>query len=142
MRIGHGHSQSASSNPFLKHNVVCSIFYFIVYCEGGVCFRFEIIAIHYGLDDITLKGVTGNVWTITRDCSIIENFFRLHLRPMRCFYDGYFFSKSANAIFKILIDCPFCRDDFENRFYLNYSMTTKKNVIKFYSKLIRCLRTG
>ena len=36
-------------------------------------------------------------------------------------------SLTANAIFK---DCSFWRDGFENRFYLNYSMTTPKNVTK------------
>ena len=36
----------------------------------------------------------------------------------------------------------FLRDDFENRFFRNYSITTTKNVVKFYSKLIRCLETG
>ena len=29
-------------------------------------------------------------------------------------YGAYLFSKSANAIFKILNDCLFCMDDFEN----------------------------
>ena len=40
-------------------------------------------------------------------------------------YGAYLFSKSANSIFKILIDiCPFKRDDFENRFFKNYSKTS------------------
>ena len=33
------------------------------------------------------------------------------------FYRAYLFSKSANSIFKILIDCPFWRDYFENHFF-------------------------
>ena len=44
---------------------------------------------------------------------------------IRCFNGVYLFSKSANSIFKILIDFPFWRDDFEN----------------FNSKLIRWLGT-
>ena len=72
-----------------------------------------------------------------RQCMVVELimqywmsiFFRINLRPIRRFYGAYFFSKSANSIFKILIDCPFWKDDFENRF-LNHSMTTTKNVTK------------
>ena len=54
--------------------------------------------------------------------------FRNHLRPMRGFYGAYLFSKSANSNFKILIDCSFLRDDFENRFLKNYLISTTKNV--------------
>ena len=44
---------------------------------------------------------------------------------------------------KSSIDFTFWRDDFQNRLYLNYSLTTTKTVSKiFYSKLISCLRTG
>ena len=64
------------------------------------------------------------------DLRILELFFRIHLRPIRRFYGAYLFSKSANSIFKILIDCPFWRDDFENRFIKNYSIRTMKNVTK------------
>ena len=63
--------------------------------------------------------------------SIIMTFFRNHLRPIRRFYGPYLFSKSANSIFKVLIDCPCWRDDFKSRFYKNYSKPTKKNVTKF-----------
>ena len=76
------------------------------------------------------KGSDRQCMVVELTCSIIENFFRIHLRPIRRFYGAYLFSKSANAIFKILIDCPFWRDDFENRFFFNYSMTTRKNVTK------------
>ena len=38
--------------------------------------------------------------------------FRIHLKR---FYGAYLFSKSANAIFKVLIDCLFRWDDFDNR---------------------------
>ena len=61
-----------------------------------------------------LKGVTGNVWFLNWDCSIIETYFRIHLRPIRRFYGAYLFRKSANSIFKILNYCPFWRDDFVN----------------------------
>ena len=37
--------------------------------------------------------------------------FRNHLRPMRGFYGAYLFNKSANSIFKILIDCPLWSDN-------------------------------
>ena len=66
-----------------------------------------------------------------RQCLVVElrlyywEFFRIHLRR---FNGADVFSKSTNAFFKILIDCPFLRDDFENRFCLNYSKTTTKNV--------------
>jgi len=63
-------------------------------------------------------------------CSITEKFFRIHLRPMRLVYGAYLYSKSANSIYKILIDCPFWRDDFENWFYLNYSITPTIKVTK------------
>ena len=36
---------------------------------------------------------------------LLRIFYRIHLRPIRRFYGVYLFSKSANAIFKILIDC-------------------------------------
>ena len=35
-------------------------------------------------------------------------------RSFRNFYGAYLFSKSVNLIFKILIECPFWRDDIEN----------------------------
>ena len=41
--------------------------------------------------------------------------FRIHLRPIRR-YSAYLFSKSANSIFKILINCLVWRDNFENWF--------------------------
>jgi len=41
------------------------------------------------------------------ELSIVENFFGIHLRPMRRFYGAYMFSKSANSIFKTFIDCSF-----------------------------------
>ena len=49
---------------------------------------------------------------------------------LRRFYSAYLFSKSANAIFIILMDCSFSIDDFENRFLKNYSITTTTNVVK------------
>ena len=57
-----------------------------------------------------------------------EEIFKNHLTPMKRFYSAYLFSKSANLIFKILID--FLRDEFENRFQKKYSKTTTKNEIK------------
>ena len=51
-----------------------------------------------------------------------------HFKPMRRFYGVYLFSKRANSIFEILIECSFLRDDFENWFLKNYSITTAKNV--------------
>ena len=78
-----------------------------------------------------LKGVTGNVWYLNWECSIVETFFKIPLRLMRCFYGAYLFSERANSIFETLIDCSFWRarrDDFENRFFFNSSRTTTKNV--------------
>ena len=37
------------------------------------------------------------------------------LRPMRLLHGAYLFSKSANLIFKIIIDCSFLREDLKNR---------------------------
>ena len=45
-----------------------------------------------------LKGVTGNVW----ECSIEEKFFRIHLRHLKRFNDGYFLSLIAKPTFKII----------------------------------------
>ena len=44
-----------------------------------------------------------------------NNFLGLILDLLDVFTGAYLLSKSANSIFKILIDCPFWRDDFENR---------------------------
>ena len=45
------------------------------------------------------------------------------------------FIKSANSILKILIDCSFLRNDFENQFLRNYSIaTTKKNSTILHSQ--------
>ena len=72
---------------------------------------------------------------------VVETFFRNHLRPIRSFYGAYLFSKSANSIFKILIDCSFSGDDFKKRYSTNYSITTTKNVVKFCTKLKSYLGT-
>ena len=56
-----------------------------------------------------------------------RNFLRNHLRPFLRFYGAYFFSESANSILKILTDCSFLRNDFENQFLRNYSIATTKN---------------
>ena len=57
--------------------------------------------------------------------------FWIPLRHIPLFYGACLFRKSAISIFKILIDCPFWRDDFENLFNKNYSKRKKKNVTKF-----------
>ena len=53
------------------------------------------------------------------ECSLVKIFFRIHLRPVRRFYGAYLFNKSANSIFKILLQCPFWRKwrDFKNWFF-------------------------
>ena len=61
----------------------------------------------------------------------ITRFYSAYLRTITRFYSVYLFSKSANSIIKILIDCIFWVDDFENQFYEKYSKTTKKNAAKF-----------
>ena len=68
-------------------------------------------------------------------CRIKDEGFRIkdvglrmkELRSIRC---SYLFSKSAKSIFKILIEYPFWRDDFENPFYKHHSKTTNKNCDK------------
>ena len=72
----------------------------------------------------------------------MEKSFRNPLRPMIRFYDAYLFSKRANLNFKILIDCLFLTDDYENSFLKSYSIMTKKNEIKIYNKLNSSLETG
>ena len=86
--------------------------------------------------EILLNGVTSNVWLLNWECSIVEKFFRNHLKPIRLFYSAYLFSKSTNSIFKILIDCWLLRDDFENRLLKNYSIKMTKNVVKICLKPI------
>ena len=52
-------------------------------------------------------------------------------------------SKSTNAIFKIIIDFPFLRDNFENRFLVKlFKDDNKKWNTKFCSKLISFPETG
>ena len=58
-----------------------------------------------------IKGTVIGHWVISDDCSFLEKYFRIYLRPFRHFYDAYFFSKSAKSIFKILIDCSLWRDE-------------------------------
>ena len=57
---------------------------------------------------------------------MVETVLRFHLRHMRRIYP-YLFSKSANSIVKILINCSFWKDDFENRFLTNYSKCNNKS---------------
>ena len=65
----------------------------------------------------------------------VETTFRIYLRPNRRFYCAYLIRKGANSIFKILIDFPFRRDDFENRFHLKlFNDDHEKSNKKFYSK--------
>ena len=49
-----------------------------------------------------LKRVTGNVWWLNWICSIVEKFFRIHLRHIKRFYDVYLLSMSAKSMFKIM----------------------------------------
>ena len=39
------------------------------------------------LAGIGLKGVTGNVWWLNWDCSIVGNHFRIHLRHIKHFHN-------------------------------------------------------
>ena len=34
-----------------------------------------------------IKGVTGNVWELNGECSIVEKLFRIHLRYIKRFND-------------------------------------------------------
>ena len=49
---------------------------------------------------IVLKGVTGYERWLNRICSVVENFFRIHLRHIKLFKDLYILSLSANSTFK------------------------------------------
>ena len=69
-------------------------------------------------------------------CSIVKKSFRTHLRSIKPVDPAYLFSRRQNSIFKILINRLFWRDDFENQFIKNHSMTTTKMLHKFDSKLI------
>ena len=62
-----------------------------------------------------------------KECdSIVEKFFRIHIRPMRRFYGAFMFSKNLQRT-QI---CLFWSNDVENRFLKNHSLTTMKNVKK------------
>ena len=82
-------------------------------------------------------------WGITKEREIHVSIGVVDLRIQYCtdifqdsfetyqtFYGAYLFSKSANSIFKILLHCPFWRNDFEKWFFKNYLITTTKNVTK------------
>ena len=58
--------------------------------------------VHILLVNLFLKGVTGNVWWLNWDCSIVEIFFRIHLRHIKPFKDLYLLSLSAKSTFKII----------------------------------------
>ena len=48
--------------------------------------------------------------------------------------------KGRKVNFKIIIDCSFMRDDFENRFLKNYSSTTTKNVVLHFVVVISLIK--
>ena len=58
------------------------------------------------------------------------------MRPMRGFASEQLFSKSANSIFKIPLDCLFWKDDFENWFIKKLFHNEDKNV----TKTLQCLK--
>ena len=49
-----------------------------------------------------LKGVTGNLWRLNRICSIVDKYFRIHLRHIKLYYDVYLLSLIAKSTFKII----------------------------------------
>ena len=46
--------------------------------------------------------MTGNVWWLNWDCSIVDKFFRIHLRHIKLFYDVYLLSLISKSTFKII----------------------------------------
>ena len=60
-----------------------------------------------------------------RQCMVVELRVK-YLRLMRRFYGAYLFSKSANSIFEIHIDCSFVwMDDFEICFFNSHDYWSK-----------------
>ena len=51
-------------------------------------------------EDVFLKGVTGNVWQLNWECSIVEKLFRIYLRHKKRFKD---LSLSAKSMFKVVL---------------------------------------
>jgi len=74
------------------------------------------------------------------DCSIIEHFLKIYLRPIRRFYGAYLLSKSANASLKssIYLEGWF----WESVLFKLLNNDKEKCNKKFCSKLINCLGTG
>ena len=50
-----------------------------------------------------LKGVTAQTWQSSWECSIVEKGINIHLRLIKRFYGVWWFNKSENSIFKILV---------------------------------------
>ena len=108
-----------------QHFVQCTA----VSCRAGYLIKREFWMIYFTVQYSFRKTFKGS----DRQCMVVELRLRYYwgknwfqLRPNRRFYGAYLFRKVA--IFKILIDCPFWKYDFENRFYLNYSKTTMTNL--------------
>ena len=66
--------------------------------------------------------------------NFVENFFRIHLRPIRLFYGA---SRPQIKFLKSSLLCLFGRD-FENRFKKIKNRRRKMEQI-FYSKQVKCL---
>ena len=60
------------------------------------------ISMEFILNTHNSKGVTGNLWLLNWECSIVENFFRTNLRHMKSFNDVKLLSLSAKWTFKII----------------------------------------
>ena len=91
------------------------------------------------LSFLYLKVVTGNVWWLKWECSIVEKFVRNHLRPIRRFYGTDICSAWAQIQSLISSWIVHIKGfDFENRFIKKYSITTTKNVEKIlqYTNLL------
>ena len=53
------------------------------------------------------KGSDGNVWWLNWECSIVDNFFRIHLRLIKRFFAVYLLSLSVKSPFKIMNLCGY-----------------------------------
>ena len=72
--------------------------------------------------------ITGGmvVWLLNRECSIVEKFFRIHLRHIKRFNDVELMSLSANSTFKTI----HLRESIERRLQKNlFSQLAPKKLI-------------
>ena len=80
--------------------------------------------------------MTGNVRWLNWVCRIVNKFFKIHWRHIKCFHDVKLLSLSAKSTFNIMN-----LGGYVFRIVFVKLLTTTINTVKLYSKLIRCLGT-